>query len=100
MNDPVKIKQPPHKSHENNEKEVQISSINTISLIEEQDVSSNKVLKPLKVLERQKEIEKKINETELYRKWPGSDIWACPNCNDIGDKFYMVGHICKNNKKN
>lgn len=57
------------------------------------------VLDMLKVLERQNEIEKKIKERGLYKKWPGSDIRACPSCNDSGDKFYMVDHICKNNKK-
>jgi hypothetical protein len=35
----------------------------------------------------------------IYRKWNGSDIWACYNCNDSGDKPYMLKHLCKNNRK-
>jgi len=98
-NDSTKIKQLPNKDQENNEIEVQLTPANIIPVQEEQDAFSNKVLKPLKVLERQKEIEKKIKERGLYRKWPSSDTWACPNCNDSDDKFHMVDHICKNNRK-
>lgn len=62
--------------------------------------SLDKVLNPLEVLDRkQKETEDKIKERGVFRKWPRSDIWACLNCNDSGDKWYMLDHICKKNKK-
>ncbi len=41
-----------------------------------------------------------LNNTEkIYRKWKGGDIWGCINCNDRGDKWYMLKHPCKNNKR-
>lgn len=60
---------------------------------------SCRVLEVLKVLENKKEIGDKIKERSLYRKWPGSDTWACQSCDDSGDKFYMVRHPCRRNKK-
>lgn len=36
----------------------------------------------------------------IFRKWKGRDTWACNNCNDTGDRPYMLKHPCKNNKKN
>ncbi len=53
----------------------------------------------LKLYRNELELQKKIKERELYRRWPGSDTWACPNCNDSGDKFHMVNHLCRRNKK-
>lgn len=63
-------------------------------------IAPPKVLDVLKVLERQNEIEKEIEERGLYRKYLGSDMWACRYCNDSGDKWYMLKHPCKINKKN
>lgn len=41
-----------------------------------------------------------INHTNNIRhKWQGGDIWICENCNDSGDKWHMLKHPCKNNKK-
>jgi hypothetical protein len=57
------------------------------------------VLEVLEVLEREKQTDNRIKETQLYRKWPGSDILACPHCNTTGDKWYMLDHLCKMNKK-
>jgi len=28
-----------------------------------------------------------------------SDRWSCENCKDRGDKWYMLRHTCKHNKK-
>jgi archaellin len=36
----------------------------------------------------------------LYRKWPGSDEWACIYCNVSDDIWYMLKHPCKGNKNN
>lgn len=44
-------------------------------------------------------LNKKIKERELCRKYPGSDIWTCPFCNDSGDIHYMKVHPCRKNKK-
>ncbi len=35
------------------------------------------------------------------RLYPGSDVWVCKNCNERGDKWYVLNHLpnCKNNKK-
>jgi hypothetical protein len=36
----------------------------------------------------------------LYRLYERGDKWACKNCNDTGDKWYMLKHNCKmNNRK-
>jgi hypothetical protein len=35
----------------------------------------------------------------LYRLYEGGDRWACNNCNDRGDRWYMLHHNCKMNKK-
>ena len=37
--------------------------------------------------------------TTMYRLYEGGDTWACNNCMDKGDKWYMKNHICKMNKK-
>jgi hypothetical protein len=34
----------------------------------------------------------------IFRKWKGRDTWACNNCNDTGDRPYMLKHPCKGNK--
>lgn len=99
VSDSVDLRQLSPENHQNNQKIVQIAPAKTISILEKQEAGFNKALKSLEVLERQKEIERKIKERDLYRKWSGSDTWACPNCNDSGDKFYMVDHICRMNKK-
>lgn len=52
-----------------------------------------------KLYENEIELQRMIKERGLYRKYPGSDKWACPNCNDSDDRFYMVNHICRMNKK-
>ena len=57
------------------------------------------VLKVLKVLESEKQIEDKIKEKQINKQWPGYDNWACPNCNISGDKWYMLEHLCKMNNK-
>lgn len=64
------------------------------------DKKPTKVLDVLKVLEYNKKVEGQVNDRGLYRKWPRADTWACPYCKDNGDKWYMVEHICKMNKKN
>lgn len=129
INNLAEIEQLPHKSHENNEKEVQIASDNNISVLEKQHTHSNKVLKPLKVLECQKEIEIerkaesngkniKIPEAEqpnndkninnvinihqiADRIHEHSDVWMCKTCDHKGDKWDLLNHqpYCKNNKK-
>lgn len=63
------------------------------------DAGPTKALEVLEVLEGEKDLEAKINEKQLYRKWPGSDTWACPNCNETGDKWHMLEHKCKMNRK-
>jgi hypothetical protein len=35
----------------------------------------------------------------MYRLYEGGDTWACKNCNDKGDKWYMIKHVCRMNKK-
>ena len=35
----------------------------------------------------------------LCRFYEKSDRWCCNNCNDRGDKWYMLQHNCKMNKK-
>jgi hypothetical protein len=35
----------------------------------------------------------------LYRLYKGSDKWACSRCTYTGDKWNMLEHICKNDKK-
>ena len=66
-----------------------------MDITENKDARPAKVLEVLEVLEGEKEVEDKIKEKQLYRKWPGSDTWACPNCNETGDKWYMVEHCAK-----
>jgi len=125
INDLAEIGQPPRKNLENSEIEVQITPTNTIPILEEQNAHSNKVLKPLKVLERQKEIEikrkaesngksNKIPEDEqpnndkdtnkvinihqiADRMYEHSDIWICKTCNYSGDKWDLLSHYqnCK-----
>ena len=58
-----------------------------------------KVLEVLEVLENEKQIADKIKEKQLYKKWPDSDTWSCPNCNVTGDKWHMLEHVCKKDKK-
>jgi hypothetical protein len=36
---------------------------------------------------------------DLYRLYERGDKWGCKNCNDTGDKWYMLKHNCKINKK-
>lgn len=50
--------------------------------------------------ESPKEMEYKNSLDDLYRKWAGTDTWACYSCNDSGDKWYMLKHPCKGNQKN
>ena len=57
------------------------------------------MLEVLEVLDPENEVGTKINEKPLYRKWPGSDTWACPHCNETGDKWHMLEHLSKMNKK-
>jgi hypothetical protein len=59
-----------------------------------------RMLDVLNVLERQSQVEKRINELGLFRKWDRSDTWACQHCNDSGDKWYMLKHPCKGNRQN
>ncbi len=129
INDLAEIGQPPRKNQENSEIEVQITPTNTIPILEEQNAHSNKVLKPLKVLERQKEIEikrkaesngksikipeaeqpnndkdinKVINIHQIAdRIHEHSDVWVCKTCDHKGDKWDLFNHYpyCKNNKK-
>ena len=35
----------------------------------------------------------------LCRFYEKSDRWCCNKCNDRGDKWYMLQHNCKMNKK-
>ena len=35
----------------------------------------------------------------LYRAYERGDTWGCNNCTDKGDKWYMLTHNCKMNKK-
>jgi hypothetical protein len=53
----------------------------------------------LYMVKRDNQIEDKIKEKQLFRKWPGSDRWGCPNCSNTGDKWYVLEHTCKNNNK-
>jgi hypothetical protein len=69
-----------------------------MDIIENEDARPAKVLEVLEVLEREKQIEAKIKEKQLYKKWPGSDTWACTFCNEMGDKWYKLEHLCKMNK--
>ena len=71
-----------------------------MDITENEDARPTKALEVLEVLERENEVEAKIKEKQLYRKWPGSDTWACSNCNESNDKWYMLEHICKMNKEN
>jgi len=38
-------------------------------------------------------------QEKIQRSYPHSDVWTCSNCNDRGDKWYMLKHPCKMNKK-
>ena len=42
---------------------------------------------------------KQHNLENIYRSYPHSDTWKCKNCNVRDDKWYMLIHPCKNNKK-
>ncbi len=102
----VKVKNTPGNSQEVGEPNVNNHSNNESLRVDhhpslkDSDDSSFKVLNPLEVLEnKKKQIEGKIKERGLYRKWPRSDTWACPSCNDSGDKWHMLDHFCKKNKK-
>ena len=35
----------------------------------------------------------------LYRLYERGDKWGCNNCTDKGDKWHMLTHNCKMNKK-
>lgn len=35
----------------------------------------------------------------IHRKYPGSDIWACHNCNMTADIWFMKIHPCRNDRK-
>jgi hypothetical protein len=35
----------------------------------------------------------------IYRKYPGSDVWACHNCNMTNDVWFMKKHPCRNDRK-
>ncbi|MER5176630.1 MAG: hypothetical protein ABJB73_12785 [Candidatus Nitrosocosmicus sp.] len=35
----------------------------------------------------------------LYQLYERGDIWCCKNCNQRGDKWYMLKHNCKMNRK-
>jgi hypothetical protein len=35
----------------------------------------------------------------IYRFYETGDIWGCNNCMDKGDKWYMLKHKCRMNKK-
>jgi len=39
------------------------------------------------------------NSDNLYRLYERGDTWGCNNCMDKGDKWYMLKHNCKRNKK-
>jgi hypothetical protein len=39
-------------------------------------------------------------DNTIFRKYPGSDIWACRNCNLKGDNWFMQKHPCKEKKIN
>jgi hypothetical protein len=119
----AEIDQLPYKNQEKSEKEIQITSANTISMPEEQDADSIKVLKPLEVLERQKEIEKDLKSNNMIpesgqnndmddnnvinihkianRIHEHSDIWKCKTCDHKGDKWDLLNHYsyCRNNWK-
>ena len=89
------------KEYEGNREDIDENNNNSMmDIIENEYAGPAKALKVLKVLEHEKQIEAKIKEKQLYRKWPGSDTWACPNCNETGDKWHMLEHLCKKNKSN
>lgn len=41
---------------------------------------------------------KSINEQNMYKLWPGSDIRGCRKCSFSGDKWDILAHHCRNNK--
>ncbi len=75
------------------------NNISVTDNIENEGARPTKALEVLEVLGHEKITEVKIREKQLYRKWRGSDTWACPNCNETGDKWHMLEHLCKRNKK-
>jgi hypothetical protein len=88
-----------NKNEENSVSKGEVKHQNDIFFRGRDEVISNKALDVLKVLGRRKSIDVKIKGRGLYRKWPGADIWACPNCNDSDDIHYMADHPCRMNKK-
>src|SRR6478672_11413759 len=66
---------------------------------EDEEQPFPQVSRVLHMVKSDKQIEDKIKEKQLFRLWSGSDRWGCPNCDTNGDKFYMIEHLCKNNKK-
>jgi hypothetical protein len=67
--------------------------------------SSVKVLKPLEVLEKSKEINLKVIQKEdntipnyIYRIGQ-TDLWGCKNCKFKDDIWFMKKHPCKVNNK-
>ena len=74
-----------------------------VNLVNEKDVKDEEeppfpqVSRVLYMVKRDKQIEDKVKEKQLFRLWSSSDRWGCPDCNTTGDKWYMLEHFCKNN---
>ncbi len=62
------------KSNESTEITSESNQDTTHIFMNDKDKRSPKVLEALKVLEHEKQIEEKIEEKRIFRKWSGSDI--------------------------
>lgn len=40
------------------------------------------------------------NSSNMFKLWSNGDIYGCKRCNQTGDRWYMLDHDCKNNRKN
>ena len=78
------------------DKLVKYTTINQSTEDRETDNSNN----PIEPSNSANQIDRRsINRPNMYRKWKGGDIWGCSKCSSSGDRFDLLDHHCKNNKK-